>query len=107
MTVELVNRIPGIIATSDEGAAALTDKTAHDIEGGCKERSRVDTGQMRDGWQAEQIGHIAWEVFNPVEHTIYNEFGTVDMSAQPMLHPAVDEARPGFEAGVAQLYEVR
>jgi hypothetical protein len=31
-------------------------------------------------------------VYNDVPHTAPNEYGTVKMTAQPMLHPAMDEA---------------
>jgi HK97 gp10 family phage protein len=58
---------------------------------GAKRRSRVDTGRMRDAWDKEQTGPGEWTVFNDVDYTIYNEFGTVHMSAQPMLSPALEE----------------
>jgi HK97 gp10 family phage protein len=43
-------------------------------------------------------------VFNPVQYTVYNEYGTIYMSAQPMLRPAIEEVRPQFEKELAALY---
>lgn len=43
-------------------------------------------------------------VFNLVDYTIYNEFGTYKMSAQPMARPAVEETRDEFEADIRAGY---
>lgn len=45
-----------------------------------------------------------WVVANPVEHTLYNEYGTVNMAAQPMLVPAVEEARDPFLQAMGLAY---
>lgn len=45
-----------------------------------------------------------WVVANEVEHTIYNEFGTINMTAQPMLTPSVEEATELFHRAMAQAY---
>lgn len=65
-------------------------KGAKLIKEGAQRRSRVDTGAMRDGWHVEPAGD-GFIVANDVDYAIYNEFGTVHMTAQPMLHPAADE----------------
>ena len=44
---------------------------------------------MRDGWKAEPLGVNGARVSNPVPYTIYNEFGTFRMSAQPMARPSM------------------
>ena len=58
--------------------------------------SRVDTGAMRAGWAwrwyARGVRATAY-VYNSVKYTIYNEFGTWKMSAQPMLGPALRYVR--------------
>ncbi len=96
------NRFPELARRYPELARAIVQKTGLDIVAGCQMRSRVDTGQMRAGWQFEMTGATEGEVYNNVEHTVYNEFGTRYMTAQPMLAPAVDEAQPQFEAAVAR-----
>ena|ERR1700742_312427 len=100
----LKSRIPEIIAGAEGKAAAVVQMTAFDIQAGCEARSRVDTGQMRAGWAVEESGEHEALVYNPVEHSIFNEFGTENMAAQPMLTPSVEEARAPFYAGMAEVY---
>jgi len=110
-------------------------KTAFDIEAGCKARSRVDTGAMRAGWYTSTFDANGFEaaaaaaqsaggkdvklvtpsaypaddleaiVGNAVEYAIYNEMGTVHMSAQPMLGPSVDAVLEGFFQGIERAVE--
>jgi len=80
-------------------------KAAFDIEAIAKQRSRVDTGAMRSGWQATSISDLVWDVINPLEHAIYNEFGTRGMAAQPMARPAAVEVFPQLVAGLRKAYE--
>jgi HK97 gp10 family phage protein len=84
--------------------ALAVDKAAHDVEAGAKARSRVDTGQMKSGWTTERHGEHRMDVVNPVEHTIFNEFGTIYMGAQPMAVPAAEEVRPGFVQAVRRAW---
>lgn len=54
--------------------------------------SRVRTGEMKRGWTREKTGtgkDAGYIIYNDVEHTIYNEYGTVRMAAKPMLRPAI------------------
>lgn len=78
-----------------DGSSAVAE-TLEEIRAGAARRSRVDTGEMRDGWTAEMDTAHSGTVFNDVEHTPSNEYGTVHLPAQPMLTPAVEEARPRF-----------
>jgi HK97 gp10 family phage protein len=100
----LTSRIPKIVAESRLKASLAVHKTAHDIEAGAKQRSRVDTGAMKSGWQTTIHGPFEAEVSNSVEHSIFNELGTESMPAQPMLTPAVEEAREPFERAMAAVY---
>ncbi len=97
------NRLPTIAASLTPGARAIVQKTLADVEGGCKARSRVDTGEMRNEWGSRMTGSASGEVYNNSDHVLPNEYGTVHMSAQPMAHPSADAARPGFEAAIKQL----
>lgn len=118
--VEMVNGLSRIVGKADAKAAVAVEKTASDIQAGCMERSRVDTGQMKSGWLVESHGLLEAEVGNSVEHAIYNEFGTDSrleegadgelepvggMSPQPMLTPSVEEAREPFDRAIAQAYQ--
>jgi hypothetical protein len=96
------NRLPALAAAYSQRAGREVRTALFNIESGCKQRSRVDTGAMRAGWQSQMTGPTEGEVFNPVEHTIFNEVGTVSMPAQPMAHPAADAEKPGFESRIAK-----
>lgn len=59
-----------------------------------RQRSRVDTGEMRDGWLWRRTSHGSGVLENAVPHTLFNEYGTIHMSAQPMARPAKEEVWP-------------
>ncbi len=81
---------------------------------------------MKRGWATEILSDHAARVSNPVAHTVFNEKGTFHparvttrqvgpltvfhvsrpyrISAQPMLTPAVADARPKFLAAMRQAY---
>lgn len=96
-------RIPKIIVEIEAGASALVQSAGYKIEAGAKARARVKTGYMR--------GQIRWmpkdatsgEVVGGADYTIYNEFGTAYMSAQPMFVPATEEVRPWFESATVAM----
>jgi len=100
----LVSRFPEIVVRADATIPFAVAKALISIERRAKERSRVDTGAMRGGWQHVMTGATEGTVSNPVPYTIYNEYGTIFMSAQPMARPAVEETRPEFEAEIRGAY---
>lgn len=103
----LVSKIPEIIAGAEANAAIAVRKTCDRIETRAKARSRVDTGAMRDGWQSQMIASMEGIVYNLIEYTVYNEFGTIFMSAQPMLQPAIEESKDEFVDDLAAGYDGR
>lgn len=58
-----------------------------------RNRSRVDTGAMRDGWEWTE-SNTGGRLHNEVAHTSFNEYGTRNMSAQPMARPAAEQVFP-------------
>lgn len=100
----LESRIPKIILLSQSGVTLAVRKAEAAIERRAKEKSRVDTGAMRGGWQHRATSSMEGVVFNLVSYTIYNEYGTVNMSAQPMLRPAIEETRGEFEKNIREAY---
>lgn len=92
----LKSKLPEIIATSPAKVTAAVQRTAAKIVAGSMRRSRVRTGFMRSGWQMRTMEPYAITVFNLASYTIYNEYGTVHMSAQPMLRPSIEEVRLSF-----------
>jgi HK97 gp10 family phage protein len=100
------DHLPALIAAMPHKADKIVVKVALDIVAGCQRRSRHKTGQMRGGWRTNKTGELTQTISNPVEHTIYNEFGTVHMSAQPMLVPSVEEQRASFAEAFRVLGEL-
>ncbi len=99
------DKLPQLRGQMRERASQAVRKTALDIEAGAKERSRVDTGNMKNAWQTEMESELSAVVYNNVDYVIHNEFGTARMSAQPMATPAAEAARPSFEAAMKELLD--
>lgn len=101
----LKSRFPQIIARSTARVELAVRKAEAWIQAGAQKRSRTDTGTMRAGWQSKPLGAFEGMVFNMVTYTIYNEYGTYKMSAQPMLRPSVEAVRMDFYAEVRSAWE--
>ncbi len=83
----------------------IVHRHGENIVVGCKRRSRVDTGEMRDGWHLEGTRYGV-SIVNEVNHTSFNEYGTSRMSAQPMLRPSMAEESGPFFDDMANLEKV-
>jgi hypothetical protein len=117
-------------AAARRRAARTVRKNALQIEAQARlNTERVDTGSMRAGWftvtdnssdyadaagEAERLNPsarlfdppeqqqpLSAMVANAVDHTIFNELGTVNGPAAPMLEPAVEMQRPTFEREIS------
>lgn len=107
LTAKLFDKFPVIIPESQRKVIAATAKAANNIQNRAAGYSRYDTGNMRAGWQQEQVDEAGYarRVFNNVYYTIFNEFGTVYMSPQPMLGPAVEETRDEYIEDLKDAYD--
>jgi HK97 gp10 family phage protein len=97
------NKLPTIAQRLPQGAHDALAASLTRVQEGASRRSRVDTGELRDSWAVAFTGPTDGEVFSDSDHAVYNEFGTVNMTAQPMLRPAIDEERPRYVAALANL----
>lgn len=105
MTVTLESRIPQIIAVAEAETQGATLRTAQLMVRVAKDRSRVESGSMKGGWQYRKAPQSkTYEVFNPVTHTVFNEYGTIYMAAQPMLTPAMEVARMTYPAEIRGIW---
>lgn len=68
-----------------------------------KSRSRVRTGRMLQSWKAENLGNAIRVASEGVSYTIYNEFGTYKMAAQPMLTPSIPEMQQLLQNNIVRL----
>lgn len=97
------NKLPAMLQRIPERTHEVVGASLLRVQAGCREKSRVDTGEMRDAWAVAFTGPTDGEVFNDTEQVIPNEYGTVHMSAQPMLAPSIDEERPRYIAELAKV----
>lgn len=105
MTVTVESRFPQIIAIAEAHTQGASLRAAQNITRIAKDHSRVESGAMKAGWQYRRApASKTYEVFNMVEHTIFNEHGTVNMAPQPMLAPAMAETRLTYPADIASIW---
>lgn len=90
----LRNRLPQIAKELPITADSIVMKRGQEMVDIAKQHSRVDTGEMRDGWAWRRTSNASGVLENPVPHTIFNEYGTINMSAQPMARPAAEQVLP-------------
>ena len=100
----LWSKIPEIIERSEDEVQGIIENTLLNVENSAKGASRVRTGSMRAGWTSEMIGEHEGVVYNLVDYTVYNEYGTRHMAAQPMLAPAVEEHEPAMLEALKEVY---
>jgi HK97 gp10 family phage protein len=105
MSVKITrNRLPDIARILPEAAnAIINERRGPEMRDVAKQFSRVDTGEMRDAWQWEATGAGTGQLVNDSDHVLYNEYGTVNMSAQPMARPALEQVGPEIVADFANL----
>ena len=89
----------------EKRASTAVKQTLKDMQKTAKARSRVDTGQMKRSWVVAMEDDHSGELANTANHSKFNEYGTRHMSAQPMLHPAVEQARGPFIQRIRKAYE--
>jgi len=83
-------RIKADIATN------IVNKAAVLVESNAKRLSPVDTGALRSSIKTESSRlstKATSTVGTSLEYGVYQEFGTVNMKAQPFLHPAVTQSK--------------
>jgi HK97 gp10 family phage protein len=104
MGVTLRSRLASDADARTRATHAAVQTAVRSIETGAKRRARVDTGEMRRRLRGEMTGAFAGRVVGGAQHTIYNEYGTRHMAAQPMLTPAAELAREPFHHDLRQAW---
>jgi hypothetical protein len=61
-----------------------------------------DTGQLQASIQSNRIDRARYEVTTPLKKAGYLEYGTRHMAPRPAWVPAIEKARPEFEAAIAR-----
>lgn len=86
--VTVQSRVPLVTRQVRERAELAVGKAALDIEANAKRLAPVDTGLLRNSIHSRQTGRLNWEVESPVHYSVFQEFGTRFMRAQPYMTPA-------------------
>lgn len=88
------SRIPQIVAEINAAMPGVVNRAGYRMEAEAKSRARVDTGYMRGQIRWMELSPTSGELVAGATYTIFNEYGTVNMSAQPMFLPALEIVRP-------------
>lgn len=99
------NRLPALRQGIRRQAAQVVSEAATDCVALAKVLAPVDTGELRDEIHTEAQGDLAADAVSSVPHSIFNEFGTVKMAAQPYMTPAAEEMHPRFLRRMASIPE--
>jgi len=92
------NRV-GLVAR--ERVATAVAKTALDGEAIAKAVAPVDTGFLKSAIKAEQASTLSWNVTSYAAYSIFLEYGTRFMAAQPYMTPTAARLRPILQRAVA------
>lgn len=93
----LFNRLPTLAAEIKSQGAALVAETAQHVATGAQQRAPVRTGRLRDGITVEGSGSAS-RVVSEAPYSVYVEYGTSRMGAQPFFWPALEAERPVYLA---------
>lgn len=88
------NHVPDVTRKARAGVAAAVEKAAHDIEAQAKARAPVDTGHLRSSITSRPLESTRWVVESPAQYSVFQEFGTSRMAAQPFMTPAAEMVAP-------------
>lgn len=101
--IKVDSKIPHLTAQARQRAESFVAKAAADIEAQAKARAPVDTGLLKNSINERQEGDLRHVVESPVHYSVYQEFGTRKMPAQPYMVPAVEIVKPSFERAMRSL----
>ena len=65
------------------------ESCAKNVAKDAKARAPVDTGKLRDSITYNKTGEYEYQIGSDVEYAIFQELGTVKLSAQPFLRPSL------------------
>lgn len=95
---KLVSRLHVIADESEEAVSVALHDTANFILTLIRAFVPVDTGWLRDSYKKESVAQLHILVGTMVNYSLFQEFGTSRMAAQPHVTPAFGQAAPFFEA---------
>ena len=106
VTVTLdTHHLDALLAGWDVGVAHLLDKVANDVLKDAQDKAPVKTGYLKNSGHIEagDDKYSRYVVFS-ASYSIFVEFGTRFMHAQPFLTPAVEHHRRSFQDDFSALF---
>ena len=119
MAIGNYNHFPEIAVAMHKALSQVVRKTAMDIQASAASKAPVDTGFLRNSIYVVTSesstykggGKSLSEVTKPEDdltayvavganYGVYVNYGTRHMPAQPFWEPAIEEAKPGFQAAL-------
>jgi hypothetical protein len=97
------NEFPRIARGLAPGADHLLGKGAYDIQAHWAGDVRVDTGLYKGSIQVYHLGLMLWLIASNVNYALYNEFGSVTISARPSARAAAELVFPAIKAALREL----
>src|SRR3990167_3709515 len=101
--IKVNSRVPQLTRAMKQKAGTYVAKAAADIEAQAKARAPVDTGLLKNSIVSRQEDDLRHIVEAPLHYSVYQEFGTRKMPAQPYMLPAVEFVKPSFEIAMRSL----
>lgn len=99
------NRLPELAPRLAAAADRAIDICAHRIHGRAVSASPVDTGALKGSWSVKRPAPFVAIIGSDQEHSIYNEFGTRNMAARPMLRPAAAAELPTLQIVLVRIIQ--
>lgn len=96
---DLLGPIDAILDELDDVVEAALAEGADDLAGALAEGTPVDTGAMQASWEADQVGHLTFEVSPTVG---YGDFVDVDTGLVPIV---IDDINDRIGDAVSTLIE--
>jgi HK97 gp10 family phage protein len=103
-SIEIVyDHFPQLAARLPEAVRTIVQETIFAIETGAKIKCPVDTGALRASYTSEMTGETSGQVATNIEYSVYVEWGTSRMAAQPHVTPAAEYERRHFMKKMSDL----
>ena len=99
------NHFPQVAAGAQAAVDLVLDAAAARVEADSKNRAPVDKGVLKGSGGHANTGKNERTVYFTAEHAKYQEYGTIKMSAQPFLTPAVEANREWILKAIAKSTE--
>lgn len=84
------NKLPQMDKRLHDEVANIVSTTALQCEGLAKLKVRKDTHALENSIQAQPESDLTWTVAPGTDYALPQEYGTVNMSAQPYMTPAAE-----------------